>query len=662
MNKPVLTAHISKHAELRSIWLSKEIKITLPDSSVIDAEKGRSVYDIIGTIGKGLQTAAVAARIDGNMVDLTYHVDADAELEVITFDSAEGRDIFWHSASHLMAQAVKRLYPGTKLAIGPSIENGYYYDFDLADSLTEDDMEKIEEEMQKIVDSDIKIEREELSREKALEMFGEMGESYKIELINDLENENITVYRQGEFLDLCRGPHVISTSKLKSFKLLSVAGAYWRGDEKNKMLQRVYGTAFPDKKALKKHLNMLEEAKKRDHRKLGRELEFFSFDNEVGAGLPLWHPNGALLRFIIDKFTTSEHLKRGYSLFTVPHIAKADLYKTSGHLDFYSENMYSPIQIDGQDYILKPMNCPSQIKIFTSSLKSYRDLPFRGFEMGTVYRYERSGVLHGLTRVRGFTQDDAHIFCREDQVQDEIEGVLKFTLEMLNIFGFNEMNVYLSTRPEKSVGSDRNWEIATESLRKSLEKLKIDYKVDPGEGVFYGPKIDIKIKDAIGREWQCSTIQVDFNLPERFDINYVGSDGQKHRPIMIHRALLGSLERFIGILIEHYSGRFPVWLAPVQVVLVSISEEQTAYVDELREKLLKTGMRVETDTRNESVSYRVRDIIEKKVPYIGVIGEKELKGKMISVRKRGENKPVDMKIDDFIKLIREKTESREADV
>ncbi len=642
--------------------MSKEIKITLPDSSVIDVKKSSSVYDIIGSIGKGLQLAAIAAKIDGNPVDLSTRVDNDAGLEVLTFDSDEGKDIFWHSASHLMAQAVKRLYPGTKLAIGPSIESGYYYDFDLENPLTEDDLEKVESEMLKIVNEDIKIEREELSREKALEMFGEMGETYKVELINELNDGKISVYRQGEFVDLCRGPHVISTSRLKSFKLLSVAGAYWRGDENNKMLQRVYGTAFPEKKALKKHLDMLEEAKKRDHRKLGRELELFSFDNEVGAGLPLWHPKGALLRFIIDKYTTSEHLKRGYSLFTVPHIAKSDLYKTSGHLDFYSENMYSPIQIDGQDYILKPMNCPSQIKIFTSSLKSYRDLPFRGFEMGTVYRYERSGVLHGLTRVRGFTQDDAHIFCREDQVQEEIKGVLRFTLEMLNNFGFSEMNIYLSTRPEKSVGSDRNWDVATESLRKSLEELKIDYKIDPGEGVFYGPKIDIKIKDAIGREWQCSTIQVDFNLPERFDINYVGSDGQKHRPIMIHRALLGSLERFIGILIEHYSGRFPVWLAPVQAVLVSVTEEQAASVQEIREKLLKLGMRVDSDTRNESVSYKVRDNIEKKIPYIGVIGEKELRDGMVSVRKRGENRPDDMKMDDFIRMIREKNENRETDL
>ncbi len=639
--------------------MSQEITIQLPDSSTIKAERGQSVFDIIGTIGKGLQKAAVAAEVNHEKVDLETTVDTDSEIKVLTFDTPEGKDVFWHSGSHLMAQAVKRLYPDAKFAIGPAIDNGFYYDIDMEHSLVPEDFEKIEAEMKRIVDEDLEVHREELPKEEALEKFREMGETYKVELIQEMEDDTVSIYRQGEFMDLCRGPHVPRTSKLRAFKLLSLAGAYWRGDESNQMLQRVYGVAFPDEKSLKKYLQMLEEAKKRDHRTLGKDLDLFSFSNEVGAGLPLWHPNGAALRFVIERFETEEHLKRGYSLFAVPHIAKADLYQTSGHLDFYTENMYSPIKIDNQDFYLKPMNCPSQIQIFKSSIKSYRDLPFRGFEMGTVYRYERSGVLHGLTRVRGFTQDDAHIFCREDQIEEEIRGVLDFTLYMLRVFGFEEMNIYLSTRPEKSVGGDEGWVMATNALRDALEASDIGYSIDPGEGVFYGPKIDIKIKDAIGREWQCSTIQVDFNLPERFDITYIGSDGQKKRPIMIHRALLGSLERFIGILIEHYGGRFPVWLAPVQVILVSVSEEQAEHVRDLKGKLLMENIRADIDTRDESIGYKVRDAIGKKVPYIGVIGKNELEDSTVAVRKRGEKDSVAMKLAEFTDLIREAEKNRQ---
>ncbi len=639
--------------------MSQEITIQLPDSSTVRAKRGSSVYDIVGSIGKGLQKAAVAAEVNHRKVDLGATVDADAEIKVLTFDSPEGKDVFWHSGSHLLAQAVKRLYPDAKFAIGPAIDNGFYYDIDMEHSLVPEDFENIEAEMKKIVDENLEIEREELPKDKALKMFQEIGETYKAELIKEMEDDTVSVYRQGEFVDLCRGPHVPSTSRLRAFKLLSLAGAYWRGDEKNKMLQRVYGVAFPDEKSLKKYLQMLEEAKKRDHRVLGRDLDLFSFSSEVGAGLPLWHPNGAALRFIIERFETEEHLKRGYSLFSVPHIAKADLYQTSGHLDFYTENMYSPIKIDNQDYYLKPMNCPSQIQIFKSGIKSYRDLPFRGFEMGTVYRYERSGVLHGLTRVRGFTQDDAHIFCTEDQIVGEIRGVLDFTLYMLRVFGFEEMNIYLSTRPEKSVGGDEGWEMATNALRSALENGAIDYSIDPGEGVFYGPKIDIKIKDAIGREWQCSTIQVDFNLPERFDITYIGPDGQKKRPIMIHRALLGSLERFIGILIEHYGGKFPVWLAPVQVMLISVSDEQGNHVRELKQRLLMENIRAEMDIRDESVGYKIRDAIGGKVPIIGVIGQNEVDAGAIAVRKRGEKNSVAMKVEDFNALIREAEKNRQ---
>lgn len=638
--------------------MSEQIKITLPDSSIIEAQKGQSVYEIIGNIGNKLQKASLAAEINGTLVDLSTIVEADSALKVFTFDSSEGKDVFWHSASHLMAQAIKRLYPDTKLAIGPTIETGFYYDIDTTKALTPEDLEKIETEMAKIVEEAIDVTREELPVKEAAELFEKMNESYKVELINELKDEKVTMYRQGDFVDLCRGPHIANTSSLKSFKLTSLAGAYWRGDEKNQMLQRIYGVAFPDKKLLKKHLAQLEEAKKRDHRKIGKEMDLFSFSNEVGAGLPLWHPNGAVLRFIIDKYETMEHLKRGYKLFNVPHIAKSNLYETSGHLGFYSENMYTPIEIDGQDYFLKPMNCPSQIQIFNNSLKSYRDLPYRAFEMGTVYRYERSGVLHGLTRVRGFTQDDAHIFCSEDQIESEIMKVLDFTLEILDVFGFKEKTIYLSTRPEKSVGTDENWDIATKALESALQKNEIDYNLDPGEGVFYGPKIDIKIKDAIGRQWQCSTIQVDFNLPERFDINYVGSDGNKHRPIMIHRALLGSLERFIGILIEHYAGKFPIWLAPVQLVLVNVSEEQEQRVNELMVQLMEEDFRVESDTRNESIGYKIRDAIGKKAPYIGVIGKNEMDEDTISIRTRGEKESTSYKVDDFIEKMRNEVKNK----
>ncbi|MBN2078142.1 MAG: threonine--tRNA ligase [Spirochaetes bacterium] len=638
--------------------VSDTVTLTLPDSSAISVKKNETLYHVVGTIGASLQKAALAARLDGVAVDLSRGAERDAAFEVITFDSPGGKDIFWHSASHLMAQAVKRRYPDAKFAIGPAIEGGFYYDIDMKSALSPEDLEGIEAEMRKIVEEDLEVKREEMNRKEAISLFSGAGEIYKVEMLEEMTEDEVSIYRQGEFYDLCRGPHVMRTSILKAFKLLSIAGAYWRGDEKRKMLQRIYGIAFPDTKRLEKHMALIEEARKRDHRKLGRELDLFSFSNEVGAGLPLWHPHGAILRYVIERFSTEEHLKRGYRLFSVPHIAKADLYRTSGHLDFYSENMYSPIRIDDQDYYLKPMNCPSQIQIFTSSIRSYRDLPYRGFEMGTVYRYERSGVLHGLTRVRGFTQDDAHIFCSEDQIEDEIRNVLDFTLNMLDVFGFSEKNIYLSTRPEKSVGSDAGWELATSALKNTLDAGGIEYTVDPGEGVFYGPKIDIKIKDALGREWQCSTIQVDFNLPERFDISYIGPDGAKHRPIMIHRALLGSLERFIGILIEHYGGKFPVWLAPVQVMLISVSEKESGAAEVVRQRLLDSGFRAEIDRRDESMGYRVRDAIGRRVPYIAVIGKKEIEEGTVSLRKRGENNSLPVRVDDLIGTIQADQEAR----
>ncbi len=631
------------------------ITLTLPDGSHVSIEKGSTGYDAAVAISKGLQKAALAMKLNGTSLDLNRKIETDASLEIITISSPEGKNIFWHSASHLMAQAVKRLYPDAKYTIGPAIESGFYYDFDVSVSISVEDLEKIESEMKKIVEEDLKIVREEVPRDEAIRLFESMGESYKVELLREMDGASVSLYRQGEFVDLCRGPHLPRTSYIKAFKLTSVAGAYWRGDEKNKMLQRIYGIAFPDPKELKKYLDLLEEARQRDHRKLGRELELFSFDNEVGAGLPLWHPKGAMLRHLIEKFSIAEHIKRGYKLLTIPHIARAELYKTSGHLDFYTENMYAPIKIDNQDYYIKPMNCPTQIRIFKTSIWSYRNLPFRAFEMGTVYRYERSGVLHGLTRVRGFTQDDAHIFCREDQVRDEIKNVLEFVFYMLAIFGFTERNVYLSTRPEKSVGSDEHWDLATAALRESLESLGVTYEVDPGEGVFYGPKIDIKIKDALGREWQCSTIQVDFNLPERFDVYFIGNDGQKHRPIMIHRALLGSLERFIGILIEHYAGRFPLWLAPVQIMLINVNDDQADYTKDLTSRLLQEEVRAECDIRSETLGYKVRDAIAKRVPYIGVIGAREAEADMIALRTFADKNSVSVKTDELIARIKKES-------
>ncbi len=638
--------------------VSENISLILPDSSKISIERGASLYEAAGVISKGLQKAALAAKFDGRPVDITYRPEKDGALEIITFNSTEGRDIFWHSGSHLLAQAVKRLFPDAKYTIGPAVDNGFYYDFDMPRNFSPEDLEAIEAEMGKIVAEDLELKREEMSRDDAVKLFSGLGETYKAEILGEMENGEVSLYRQGEFVDLCRGPHVPRTSHLRAFKLTSIAGAYWRGDEKNKMLQRIYGVAFPDAKELKKYLALLEEAKLRDHRKLGRELDLFSFDNEVGAGLPLWHPNGAVLRFIIDKFSTMEHLKRGYKLVNIPHIAKSDLYRTSGHLDFYNENMYSPIKIDDQDYYLKPMNCPTQIRIFKTGIWSYRDLPFRAFEMGTVYRYERSGVLHGLTRVRGFTQDDAHIFCMEDQLEKEIQDVLTFVFYMLEVFGFSDKNIYLSTRPEKSVGDDAHWDLATSALQNSLDTMGVKYAVDPGEGVFYGPKIDIKIKDAIGREWQCSTIQVDFNLPERFDVSYVGTDGKKHRPIMIHRALLGSLERFIGILIEHYAGKFPLWLSPVQILLINVNDEQAGYVRDLSNRFMAEEIRSECDLRTETLGYKIRDGIGKKSPFIGVIGAREAEMGMISLRRRGEKDSINISNDDLIALIKDETARR----
>jgi threonyl-tRNA synthetase len=639
--------------------LNEEIKITLPDSSILSAQKGNSVYEIAGNIGKGLQKAALCAKVNGLMVDLSHKVNSDAEVGLFTFDSSEGRDVFWHSASHLMAQAVKRLFPQAKPTIGPATDDGFYYDFDMEKALTPEDLLKIEAEMELIGKDDYEIIRKELSRDEAIKLFESRNEPYKAEILKDIKDDKTTIYQQGEFIDLCRGPHVPRTSYIKAFKLLSIAGAYWRGDEKNKMLQRIYGIAFPDAKALKAHLAMIEEAKKRDHRKLGKELDLFSIHEETGAGLVLWHPKGARLKNIIENFWREEHYKNGYDMISTPHIGKSQLWQTSGHLDFYNENMYSPMDIEGQDYFIKPMNCPFHLMIYKSKGYSYRDLPLRWAELGTVYRYERSGVLHGLLRVRGFTQDDAHLICRPDQMPEEIDRVLAFCLFMLRSFGFEKFKVYLATKPkEKSVGDDSAWKDATKALEESVNRAGIDYKIDEGGGAFYGPKIDIKIMDALGREWQCSTIQFDFNLPERFELSYIDNDGKKHRPYMIHRALLGSMERFIGVLIEHYAGKFPAWLAPVQLMLINVGEDVRDYTEKLERKLSLEGIRVESDLREETIGYKIRDAIGQKVPYIGVIGKKEAEDGTISIRKRGEKDSTALKADEFLNIINKEIKSK----
>ena len=607
------------------------MKITLPDNSHFDLTEGATALDVAAGVGPRLAGAAVAAKVNDITVDLSYHLDEGDRVDIITVDSPEGLGVLRHSAAHVLAAAVMQLYPGAKLGIGPATRDGFYYDFQLPRPASEADLPAIEAKMAEIVKAAARFQRRELSREDAAREFA--GQPFKLELHGELPPEEpASTYTNDEFTDLCRGPHIPDTGRLKAFKLVSVAGAYWRGSEKNPMLTRIYGTAFPTRKELEQYLLNLKEAERRDHRLLGKQLDLFHIDDEVGAGLPLWHPKGALVRKVIEDFWRDAHLDNDYEMVMIPHIASADLWKTSGHWDFYRENMYSPMDIEGQEYIVKPMNCPGHIKIYKSRIHSYRELPIRWAELGTVYRYERSGVLHGLLRVRGFTQDDAHIFCRPDQLEEEILSVIRFVLFMLGTFGFDQYDVYLSTRPEKSVGSDENWEKATGALKAALEKAGLKFAVDPGEGVFYGPKIDLKIRDALGRAWQCTTIQVDFNLPERFDVTYVGEDNEVHRPIMIHRALLGSLERFMGCLIEHYAGAFPLWLAPVQVVILPVADRHLDYAGQVAARLNQERIRVQLDYSKESVGKKIRNAEVDKVPYMLVIGDREEDAGMVSVR------------------------------
>lgn len=634
------------------------MRVALTTGEAIELPLGATVAEAIKALCPGkVRKTSVAAQVDGRAVDLSTPLAEGAVIEPIAIDSQEGLSILRHSAAHIMAQAVRELFGAeVQVAIGPAVEDGFYYDFDKQESFSSDDFPVIEARMQAIVERDLPFVRQEVAKSEAIAMFKAHGQRYKVELLEAIEAETVSLYRQGEFVDLCRGPHLPSTGWLKAFSLIKVAGAYWRGDEKKAMLQRLYGTAFPDAKALKAHLHALEEAKRRDHRKLGRELELFAISDQVGPGLILWQPKGAQLRKILEDYWKEEHYRHDYELLYTPQIARRDLWRTSGHLDFYVDDMFSPMEVDEVSYQIKPMNCPFHIAIYQTRKRSYREFPIRWCELGTVYRYERTGALHGLMRVRGFTQDDAHIFCLPGQLEEEILNILELNLHILKAFGFADYKVYLSTRPEKYVGSDQNWQRATEALKLALTKKGLPFEIDPGEGVFYGPKIDIKIRDVLGRFWQCSTIQVDFNLPERFAITYTGEDGEEHQPIMIHRALMGSLERFFGVLIEHYAGAFPNWLAPVQARVMNISDAQLDFSKDVYLQLKKAGIRIEKDLRNEKLNYKIRQAQLLKIPFMLIIGDKEVEERKVTVRLRDGQNLQALSIPELIEMI--KLESR----
>lgn len=631
-----------------------EIRITLPDGSVSECHRGATVKDVIASWKNEMLSSTVAAKLNSALVDLSHPIKEDASLEVIEISSKEGLAILRHSISHVMAQAVQDTFEGVQISIGPSIEDGFYYDFEYSETFTPDDFEKIEARMQETVASDYPFLHREMSREEAVALFRDKGESYKVELINDLPEDikTVTIYSQGRYVDLCRGPHIPSTGMIKAFKLLSVAGAYWRGDERNKMLQRIYGTGFASEEALAEYLRIVEEAKKRDHRKLGRDLDLFQVNDEAGPGLIIFHPKGTMLRTVIEDWERKEHLKRGYEMVMGPQILKVDLWKKSGHFDHYRENMYFT-EVEKQGYGIKPMNCLSHMLIYKSKIRSYRDLPLRYFELGTVHRHEKTGVLHGLIRVRQFTQDDAHILCTPEQLNSEIIGIANFVSYAMKIFGF-DYDVELSTRPEKSIGSDEDWEMATSALKDALRVNKMVYEINEGDGAFYGPKIDFKIKDALNRKWQCATIQCDFTLPERFDLSYIGADGEKHRPVMLHRVILGSIERFMGVLIEHHAGAFPVWLSPVQAVLMTVTDRHIPYGEEVFIKLSDAGIRVERDFRNEKLGYKIREAQIQKTPYMLVIGDREMESNRVSPRERSGKDLGAIGVNEFIGLVKEK--------
>ena len=635
---------------------AKKIVIQFKDWGSREITVGTTILEALGELSPKLKKEALAARLNGKIVDLNTPLQEDGSVDILTFDDPEGAEVYRHTASHVLAQAVKRLYGNVRLGIGPPISNGFYYDFDFATPISPEDLEKIEEQVKQIIKEDLPLQRLEVSREEALKTFQELGEPFKVELITDLpEGATISCYRQGEFIDLCAGPHLPSTGKLGSFKLLNLAGAYWRGNERNPMLQRIYGTAFPRKEMLEEYLHLLEEARKRDHRKLGRELDLFSFHEEA-PGFPFYHPRGIIVRRELEKFWREEHQKAGYQEVETPIILNRSLWEQSGHWEHYREDMYFT-KIDGQDYAIKPMNCPGSMLIYRTGMRSYRDFPLRIAEMGLVHRHEKSGTLHGLMRVRCFTQDDAHIFMLPEQIEDEVAGIIELVDRFYRVFGFN-YHVELSTRPEKSMGSDEMWEKATSALQSVLDKRGMPYKINEGDGAFYGPKIDFHLQDSLGRTWQCGTIQLDFQMPEKFDLSYIGPDGQKHRPAMIHRVVYGSMERFLALLIEHYGGAFPLWLAPVQAVVIPITDRQRTYALEIKDQLRSEKVRVEMDDRNEKVGYKIREAQVQKIPYMLVIGDKEVAARSVAVRHREQGDLGAVPLESFLAKIKEEIDEK----
>jgi threonyl-tRNA synthetase len=638
--------------------MADSIHVKLPDGSVKEVPKGTTALDIARSIGQRLADAALAAKSNGDLIDLTRPLEKDTELRLLTDRDAEALEVYRHSSAHLLAAAVLELFPETKLGHGPPTDTGFFYDFYRPTPFTPEDLQKIEKKMQELVQQDLPYARQFLPRDEGLAKFKGEGDFMKCHFIEQFTkpDEKISIYKTGKFLDFCRGPHLPSTGKIKAFKLLNIAGAYWLGDEHNPQLQRIYGTSFFSKKDLDDFLNKQEEAKKRDHRVLGQQLDLFSIQELAGPGLIFWHPKGGIIRKEMEDWMRSEYLKRGYSLVYTPHVARRQLWQTSGHEGYYAQNMFDVMELDDAEYRMKPMNCPFHILIYKDSLKSYRDLPVRLGELGTVYRYERSGVMHGLLRVRGFTQDDAHIFCTPDQIEGEIVGCLDFALDVLKDFGFDQFKTELSTwNPndrKNFVGSDEQWNLATQSLENVLKQRKIEYTVMPGEAAFYGPKIDIKLVDAIGRLWQLSTVQFDFNLPQRFDLEYVAEDGSRKQPLMVHRALYGSVERFFGVLIEHYAGAFPVWLSPVQAVMIPISERHAEYANKVASQLKEVGVRVEVDARNEKMNAKIREHAMQKVPFLLVVGDKEAEAGRVNVRTRGKEKTEDVATAEFVEKIK----------
>ncbi len=624
------------------------MKVLLPDGSAVPLEAGANAIDCANAIGPGLAKAALAARVNGNLVDLNTPLKENDTVEIITFSSEEGKALFWHSSSHIMAQAVQELFPSAKLAIGPAIDSGFYYDFDVENPFTPEDLEKIEKKCRDIVAQKLPFSRSECSREEAIALFDKKGEVYKVELIKDLEGSP-SIYHTGEWLDLCRGPHIPHTGHVKALKLLSVAGAYWKGNAKNKMLQRIYGISFPKKSQLDEYLQLLEEAQKRDHRKLGKELDLFSFHQE-GAGFPFWHPKGMVLYNIVADYSRQEHLAAGYTEVKTPIVLNEELWHRSGHWDKYKENMYFT-EIDDAMHAIKPMNCPGGLLIYKNNSHSYRELPIKNFEFGLVHRHEKAGVLHGLFRVRQFTQDDAHIFCTPDQIEQQISEVIDFIFNMYTTFGFKDFHIELSTRPEDFIGDVAVWNISEKALENVLKAKKIDYKLNPGDGAFYGPKIDFHILDCLKRSWQCGTVQLDFSMPQRFGLEYTDADGEKKQPVMIHRALLGSMERFIGILLEHYGGFLPLWLSPVQVMVMPISEKFSRYADSVVQALQSAGIRVEQDCRNEKIGYKIRQAEINKIPYMIIVGEKEEQSRTVSMRKHTRGDQGSLTLQDCIGLL-----------